>query len=154
MTRSGPSRRIEDPTRLRADQRVLEPGVPRMVPLALSFGNGDVLLWMLEFFLFVIWFWLLLTIFGDLFRDQELSGGLKAMWVVVLVLLPYAGILVYLLARGRGIATRAVRQNTLMREHLDDQIRAAAGTTSSPTEQIAQARSLLDAGAIDEQEYD
>jgi hypothetical protein len=56
-----------------------------MTPLTTSFGNGDVLLWTLELFLFVIWFWLLLSIFGDLIRDHDLSGGLKAIWIFALV---------------------------------------------------------------------
>ena len=55
--------------------------------LATSFGDGDVLLWMFEFFLFVIWFWLLLTVFTDLFRDHEMSGGLKALWVIFVIIL-------------------------------------------------------------------
>jgi cbb3-type cytochrome oxidase subunit 3 len=106
-----------------------------------NFGNGDVLLWMFEFFLFVIWFWLLLTIFTDLFRDHELSGGVKALWVIFVVLVPYIGILVYLIARGRGMADRAA------------QIREVAGTSPSPADQIAQAKSLLDSGTIDQAEF-
>jgi hypothetical protein len=128
-----------------------------MTVLATSFGNGDVLLWMLEFFLFVIWFWLLLSIFGDLFRDHELSGGLKAVWIFVLVLFPYIGIFVYLIARGKGMAGRAAAQQQLVQQQVDAHIRAtaagAAGATSA-TDQIAQAKSLLDSGAIDQAEYD
>lgn len=123
------------------------------VPLT-SFGNGDVFLWFLEFFLFVIWFWLLLTIFGDLFRDHETSGGVKALWVVVLIVLPYIGILVYLIARGHGMAERAAKQNALAQEQLDARIRAAAGTSTTPADQIAQAKALLDSGAIDQAEFE
>lgn len=123
-----------------------------IVPLT-SFGNGDVFLWFLEFFLFVIWFWLLVTIFGDLFRDHETSGGVKALWVVVLIVLPYIGILIYLIARGHGMAARAAKQNALMQEQLDSRIRAAAGTSASPADQIAQAKALLDSGAIDQAEF-
>ena len=124
-----------------------------ILPLT-SFGNGDVFLWFLEFFLFVIWFWLLLTIFGDLFRDHELSGGMKALWIVVLIILPYLGILIYLIARGHAMGKRAAKQNALIQEQLDARIRAAAGTTSSPTDQIAKAKSLLDSGAIDQAEFE
>jgi ABC-type multidrug transport system fused ATPase/permease subunit len=119
-----------------------------------NLGNGDVLLWMFEFFLFVIWFWLLLTIFGDLFRDDELSGGVKAVWVIFVVLVPYIGILVYLIARGRGMADRAARAHARAQEQMNAQIRAAAGTSASPSDQIAQAKSLLDSGAIDQAEFD
>jgi len=119
-----------------------------------NFGNGDVLLWMFEFFLFVIWFWLLLTIFTDLFRDHELSGGAKALWVIFVVVLPFIGILVYLIARGHGMADRAARAQARAQEQMNAQIRAAAGTSASPSDQIAQAKSLLDSGAIDQAEFD
>jgi hypothetical protein len=125
-----------------------------VIPLSTSFGNGDVFLWMLEFFLFVIWFWLLLTIFGDLFRDHETSGGMKAVWIIVLILLPYVGILIYLIVRGHGMAGRAAAQQARMQEQMDAQIRAAAGTSSSPADQVAQAKALLDSGAIDQAEFD
>ncbi len=125
-----------------------------MIPLSTSFGNGDVFLWMLEFFLFVIWFWLLLTIFGDLFRDHETSGGMKAVWIIVLILLPYVGILIYLIARGHGMAGRAAKQQALMQEQMDARIRSAAGTSASPADQVAQAKALLDSGAIDQAEFE
>ena len=124
-----------------------------IVPLT-AFGNGDVLLWFLEFFLFVVWFWLLLTIFGDLFRDHDLSGGMKALWVVALIVLPYVGILIYLIARGQGMGARAAEQQARMQQQVDARIRAAAGTTTTPADQIAQAKALLDSGAIDQSEYD
>src|SRR4051812_37184717 len=124
-----------------------------IVPLA-TFGNGDVFLWLLEFFLFVIWFSLLLTIFADLFRDHELSGGMKAVWIIVLIVLPYLGILIYFIARGNGMAERSVKQNALAQEQVDARIRAAAGTATAPADQIASAKALLDSGAIDQSEFD
>jgi len=120
----------------------------------LTVGNGDVLLWMLEFFFFVIWFWLLLGIFSDLFRDHELSGGWKAVWVIVLVLLPYLGILIYLIARGRGMAERGIKANQAAQQQLDARIRQAAGSTDSAAGQISKAKELLDSGAIDQAEFD
>ena len=119
-----------------------------------SFGNGDVFLWMLEFFLFVIWFWLLIAIFSDLFRDHETSGGVKVLWVIFLILLPFLGILIYLLVRGHGMNARAAAQQKEMQEATNAQIRAAAGSSSSPADQIAQAKSLLDSGAITQAEFD
>jgi len=116
-------------------------------------SNGSVLLWMLEFFFFVIWFWLLLGIFSDLFRDHTLSGAWKAVWVVVLVLLPYLGILIYLIARGRGMTERGIQANKNAQEQFDARIRAAGGG-SDPAEQISKAKALLDAGAIDQAEFD
>ncbi|HEY6795312.1 MAG TPA: SHOCT domain-containing protein [Kineosporiaceae bacterium] len=117
-------------------------------------GNGNVLLWMFEFFLFALWFWLLIVIFSDLSRDPDLSGGVKVLWVVVLIVLPFIGILVYLLVRGGGMARRAERQQQALQQQVDQQIRAAAGSSTSAAEQIAQAKSLLDAGAITQDEFD
>ncbi len=119
-----------------------------------SFGNGDVFLWMLEFFLFVIWFWLLIAIFSDLFRDHETSGGVKVLWVIFLILLPFLGILIYLLVRGHGMNARAAAQQKETQEAMNAQIRAAAGSSSSAADQIAQAKSLLDSGAITQAEFD
>ena len=81
-----------------------------MGTLSATFGNGNFLLWMLEFFLFVIWFYLLITIFSDLFRDPETSGGKKALWTIFVIVLPYLGIFVYLIARGKGMAARSNKQ--------------------------------------------
>ncbi len=123
--------------------------------LTTNFGDGDVLLFMLEFFLFVIWFWLLLTIFSDLFRDHEMGGGMKAVWIIVLILLPYIGILIYLIARGHGMAGRAAAQQARMQEQMNAQIRSVAGTSGgNAADQIAQAKSLLDAGTITQAEFD
>ena len=120
-----------------------------------SFGNGSVLLWMLEFFLFIIWFWLLIAIFSDLFRDPDASGGVKALWVVLLIVLPFIGILAYLIFRGRGMTERAARRHQAAEAQIDNRIREAAGSpTASAADQIAQAKSLLDSGAIDQAEFD
>jgi len=119
-----------------------------------SFGNGDVLLWMLEFFLFVIWFWILISIFSDLFRDRSTGGGVKALWVFFLVILPFLGILLYLIFRGRGMGERSVAQAAALQEQLNTQIRTAAGPSVSPADQITQAKALLDSGAIDQAEFD
>jgi hypothetical protein len=122
--------------------------------LASSFGDGDVLLWMFEFFMFVIWFWLLLTIFTDVFRDHELNGGIKALWVIFVIVLPFLGIFIYLIARGGGMAERNAKAAQAMQAQMNAQIRAAAGTSTSAADQIAQAKSLLDSGAINQAEYD
>ena len=126
-----------------------------MVAVSSSFGSGDVLLWMLEFFLFIIWFWLLIVIFTDLFRDHEASGWVKALWIILLVVLPYLGVLLYLIVRGRGMSERAMKAQREAQTQLDARIRAAAGTgAGGSADQIAQAKSLLDSGAITQAEYD
>ncbi|WP_239167043.1 SHOCT domain-containing protein [Catellatospora coxensis] len=119
-----------------------------------SFGNGDFLLFMFEFFLFVIWFWLLIMIFSDLFRDHETSGWAKALWTILVIVLPFLGILLYLIVRGRGMTDRALKQQQAMKQQMDAQIRAAVGTGGSPADQIAQAKSLLDTGAITQAEFE
>src|SRR3954452_11657441 len=119
-----------------------------------TFGSGDVLLWMLEFFLFVIWFWILISIFSDLFRDRTTGGGVKALWVFFLIILPFLGILLYLIFRGRGMGERSVAQAAALQQQLDAQIRTAAGTSVSPADQITKAKALLDSGAIDQAEFD
>ncbi|NUU19690.1 SHOCT domain-containing protein [Cellulomonas humilata] len=106
---------------------------------------------MLELFLFIIWFWLLIAIFGDLFRDPDTGGGVKALWVVLLVILPFLGILLYLIVRGKGMGARQAAQLQAAQSAFDDRIRSATG--SSATDQIAQAKALLDSGAIDQAEF-
>ncbi len=118
-----------------------------------SIGDGDVFLFMIEFFLFVIWFWLLITIFGDLFRDHEMSGGMKAVWIFFVIILPFLGILLYLIVRGSGMAQRAVKAQQEAQAQMDDYIRSTTGGGNS-ADQIAQAKALLDAGTIDQAEFD
>lgn len=120
--------------------------------LSATFGSGDVLLWMLEFFLFVIWFWLLIAIFSDLFRDRDTGGGVKALWVILLILLPFLGILLYLIVRGRGMGERQAAQMQAAQSQFDDRIRSAS-PSSSAADQIASAKALLDSGAIDQAEF-
>ncbi len=119
-----------------------------------TFGSGDILLFMLEFFLFVIWFWLLIAIFSDLFRDSKTGGGVKALWVIFLILLPFLGILLYLIFRGKGMGERGAAQAAAAQKQFNEQIRTAAGSSDSAADQISKAKALLDAGAIDQSEFD
>ena len=118
-----------------------------------NFGNGDVLLWIFEIFMFVIWFWLLVSIFGDLFRDHESSGVTKALWIILILFIPFFGILLYLIVRGNGMAGRAAAQMQANQAQLDDYVRTTAGA-ASPSDQIASAKALLDAGTITQAEFD
>lgn len=122
--------------------------------MSASFGSGEVLLWIFELFMFIIWFWLLITIFGDIFRDRELSGVSKALWLVVVLIMPFIGILLYLIVRGGGMADRAAASMQAAQQQFDAAVRDAAGTAPSPADQIATAKSLLDSGAIDQGEFD
>ncbi|MFE6970615.1 SHOCT domain-containing protein [Isoptericola sp. NPDC057653] len=112
------------------------------------------------------WFWLMLwwfflfaylimlfQIVSDLFRDRSLNGWWKALWVVLLILLPLLSALVYLIARGRGMAERHYEERMAHKQMTDDYIRSTAGTSRSAADDIAQAKALLDSGAIDATEF-
>jgi membrane protein implicated in regulation of membrane protease activity len=114
----------------------------------------DIFWSMLEFFFLFIWILILFHVFGDLFRDS-LSGGAKTLWVLFLVFLPFVAVFVYLIARGQGMAERAAARQQRAQEQFDGYVRTVATTgDASPTEQIAQAKKLLDAGTIDQSEFD
>ena len=98
--------------------------------LIADYSLGDALLTVLEIFLLVAWFWILITIIGDLFRDHEMSGWGKAGWVLVLILIPFLGSLIYLIARGEGMRERAVKEQADARRHMDAYIRETAGGSS------------------------
>jgi hypothetical protein len=117
-----------------------------------DFTLGDALLTVLEIFLLVIWFWILITIFADLFRDHELSGWAKAAWVFFLIVLPYLGALIYLIARGKGMRERSIKEQAEARQHFDSYVRETAGT--SPVDDLHKLSELKDKGAISDAEYE
>jgi ABC-type multidrug transport system fused ATPase/permease subunit len=118
-----------------------------------DFTFGNALLTVLEIFLFIAWLWILFTIIGDLFRDHQLSGWAKAAWVLVLIVLPFLGTLIYLIARGQGMQERAVREQAETRKHMDDYIRETAGSGSS-VDELQRLADLKDRGAISDAEYE
>jgi hypothetical protein len=126
-----------------------------MIVADVSFN--DIFWSVLWFFFLFIWIMILVHIFGDLFRDQSLSGGTKTLWVLFLVFLPFLAVLVYLITRGRGMAERAAARQQQAQDQFEGYVRNVAstgGATATPTEQIAQAKQLLDAGTIDQAEFD
>jgi magnesium-transporting ATPase (P-type) len=116
--------------------------------------NGSFLLALFEFFLFFAWFMCLFWIFGDIFRSGDLGGGAKTFWVIFVIFLPFLGILVYLIARGKGMQERQLEQAKQMQAAQADYIRSAAGSGGSAADQIASAKGLLDSGAITQAEFD
>jgi len=102
---------------------------------------------------FVAYLVVLFHIIGDIFRDRELSGIAKAAWFIALCFLPFITAIVYLIARGRGMAERSAERAAAQRSAQDAYIREVAGRTT-PSDQIAQARALFDAGAISQSEFD
>ena len=111
--------------------------------------------WLLVWwFFFIAFLMVLFQIFGDLFRDDELGGFAKALWVIFLIFIPVVGALVYLIARGKGMAARTMKHNADMMAAQEDYIRSvAAPSGASGVEQLAQAKSLLDSGAITPEEF-
>ncbi|WP_407320375.1 hypothetical protein UQW22_07960 [Isoptericola halotolerans] len=108
--------------------------------------------WLLTWWFFLVMYLVILfQIIGDLFRDRHLSGWWKALWLIALVVLPFLTALVYLIARGRGMAHRHAERLTNAQEETEAYIRDVAGTPA--TSQIADAKALLDSGAIDEREF-
>jgi hypothetical protein len=120
--------------------------------LIADYSLGDALLTVLEIFLLVAWFWILITVIGDLFRDHQISGWGKAAWVLLLIVLPFLGTLIYLIVRGEGMRERAVKEQADMRKHMDAYIRETAG--GSPVDELHKLSELKDKGAISDAEFD
>jgi hypothetical protein len=121
---------------------------------AMTTSFGEVLLWSFWFFIWLcalmLWFRCLI----HLFQDDSLSGWAKAGWVIVLVLLPWLGVLIYFIARGRNVNDSQTQERAQARGDQERYIKQVAGTSSSPADQIASAKSLLDSGTITQPEFD
>ena len=113
----------------------------------------DILWTMLIFFAWVIWFWILITVFADLFRRHDISGWGKAAWTFFVIVLPFLGVFVYLISQGKQMAERKSADVQANRAAFDDYVRTVA-TDSGPSDQIAKAKELLDSGAIDQAEFE
>jgi hypothetical protein len=123
------------------------------VVLLASYPTGGVLWSMFVFFMWILWFMLLFTVFGDLFRRHDIGGWGKTGWVIFVILLPFLGVFVYLIAEGKGMAERNVKQAQASQADMDSYIKSVA-SSGSAADQIAQAKQLLDSGAITQAEYD
>ena len=117
--------------------------------------NGSFLLALLEFFLFFAWIMCLFWIFGDIFRSKDIGGGAKTFWVLFVILIPWLGILVYLIARGKGMHERQLEQMKDVQRAQSEYIKSVAGSSSTnAADQIASAKGLLDSGTITQAEFD
>lgn len=121
------------------------------MPIA-DISFGELLLIVLEVFLFVAWLWILFAIISDLFRDHELSGWGKAAWVFFLLVLPFLGALVYLIARGEGMRDRAIKAQEDAKSHFDSYIRQQA--LSSPADELHKLNDLKEKGALSPEEFE
>jgi magnesium-transporting ATPase (P-type) len=114
--------------------------------------NGSFLLAMFEFFLFFAWFMCLFWVLGDIFRSSDMGGGAKTFWIFFVIIIPWLGILVYVIARGKGMQERQLEQAKEMQAAQASYIQSVAGSTTA-TDQIASAKTLLDQGAITQDEF-
>lgn len=112
----------------------------------------EVFWWFIYVYAFFAFLFALFVIIGDIFRDRELNGWWKAVWIVFLAFLPILGVLVYLIARGKSMTERAMERSRRNQEEADAYIRQVA--TPSPTEEISKAKALLDAGTISPDEFE
>jgi putative oligomerization/nucleic acid binding protein/phospholipase D-like protein len=123
--------------------------------LAADYPFLDVFWTMCIFFLWVLWFWLLFTVFADIFRRDDLSGWGKTGWVVFTILLPYLGVFIYLITQGRHMTERNVERARSQQAQFDDYVRQTAGANGGgAAAEIDKAKQLLDSGAITQSEFD
>jgi Phospholipase_D-nuclease N-terminal/Short C-terminal domain len=113
----------------------------------------DVLWTMLIFFLWVMWFWLLIVIIGDVFRRRDIGGGKKTIWLIFILFVPFIGVLAYVLANSDGMAERNLERARSQRAQMDEYVRETAGSGGAAAE-IDKAKQLLDSGAITQAEFD
>jgi len=119
-----------------------------------EFAVGQVFLSMMWFFLFFIWIYMLIVVFGDIFRSDDLSGWAKALWTIGIVVFPYLGVFVYLIARGGKMAMRGAQNQQRSQEQLDEYVRSVAGSGgASVASQLEQLAKLREQGAITEEEF-
>ena len=121
--------------------------------LAYTYPLADLFGTMLGIFVFLIWFWLLVIIFGDIFRSRDMGGGAKALWVIFVIILPFLGIFVYLIARGGKMHERAEQAAQQQQQAFDDYVKQTAGGSSS-VDQLAKLADLKQSGAITDAEFE
>jgi len=114
---------------------------------------GEVFWSMLWFAMFFIWIWLLIVVFSDIFRSHDLGGFAKFLWVIFVIVLPYLGVFVYLIARGHKMSEHAMEAAQAQNDAAAAYIRNVAGTASSPADELTRLADLKDRGAIDDAEY-
>jgi phospholipase D-like protein/putative oligomerization/nucleic acid binding protein len=123
------------------------------MPIAADYPFLDVLWSMIIFFTWVVWIWIMIIILSDVFRRRDISGWGKAAWVVFLIVLPFLGALVYLIAQHDGMADRQAEAARGQKAQMDDYVRSVAAS-GGPAAEIDKAKQLLDSGAINQTEFE
>ena len=113
----------------------------------------DVFWTMIVFFVWITWFWLLIAVFGDVFRRHDASGFAKVLWLIFVIVLPFLGVFIYLIANNKGMTERNINRAQAQQQQLDAYVQSAAGSGGAATE-IDKAKQLLDTGAITQSEFD
>jgi hypothetical protein len=108
---------------------------------------------MFIFFLWVIWFWLLFTVFADVFRRHDIGGGAKTLWIIFVIILPFLGVFIYLISQNEGMTQRNIDRARTQQQQFDQYVRQTAGGGGAAAE-IDRAKQLLDSGAITQAEFD
>jgi putative oligomerization/nucleic acid binding protein/phospholipase D-like protein len=121
--------------------------------LAADYPFLDIVGTMLIFFAWVIWFWILIRVLGDVFRRHDISGWGKAGWTLFMIVAPFVGVLIYLIAHGKEMGKRDLEQAQASQAQFDQYVKSVAASDGGAT-QIAEAKRLLDSGAITQAEYD
>jgi len=116
-----------------------------------AISQDNLLVDMLIFFAWVVWFWLLITVFSDLFRDHDLSGFAKVLWIIFVIVLPYLGVFVYLIARGHGMQARQLAQQKAAQQSFDAYVKETAGTSTA--DQLSQMAALHEKGLLTDEEF-
>ena len=123
--------------------------------LASSYPVLDAFLTMLYFFLFIIWIWLLIMVFMDVFRSHDMGGVAKALWVIFIIILPFLGVFVYLIARGGSMQERAAKQAADQQKAFDQYVKQAAGTPGeSSADQLHKLADLKSQGVLTDAEFE
>ncbi len=123
--------------------------------LAYTYPLADLFGTMLGLFVFLIWFWLLIVIFGDIFRSRDMGGGAKALWIIFVIVLPFLGILVYLIARGGKMHERAEQAAEAQQKAFDNYVKQAAGTSGgNSADQLAKLADLKAQGVLTDAEFE
>ncbi len=121
--------------------------------LAADYPFLDVLWTMLIFFCWIIWFWLLITVFADVFRRHDIGGGAKTLWIIFVIVLPFLGVFIYLISQNEGMTNRNIEKAQAQQAHMDQYVKSVAGSAGAAGE-IEKAKGLLDSGAITQAEFD
>ena len=123
------------------------------MPIAADYPFLNILWTMIIFFSWVVWIWMMVVILTDVFRRRDISGWGKALWVIFLIVLPFIGVLTYLITQHDGMAERGAEQARAQRAQTDEYVRSVAGS-GGPAAEIEKAKQLLDSGAISQPEFE